>query len=112
MVGDIAHWLERLSLGQYAQTFVDNAVDFEALPYLTEDDLKDLGLALGHRRILQAAIKAVDDKSVKAGEVSRERTVETAKSSEAERRQLTVLFCDLVGSTELSVKLDPEDIRL
>ncbi len=59
MADDIAHWLEGLGLGQYAQAFAENGVNFDALPYLTEDDLKDLGLVLGHRRILQAAINSM-----------------------------------------------------
>lgn len=111
MSGDIKQWLDELGLSQYAKTFSDNAVSFEALPYLTEEDLKELGLALGHRRILQAAIKGLKEETGTAKEVPRQQITELANHAEAERRQLTVLFCDLVGSTELSAKLDPEDMR-
>ena len=116
MTEDIARWLEGLGLGQYAPIFADNAVSLSDLPYLTDEDLTSLGLPLGPRRRLQAADqdacrnlqwhrpsdepRAQPDSATEAEE----------KRSDAERRQLTVLFCDLVGSTELSRRLDPEDM--
>ena len=111
MADDIAQWLEGLGLGQYAQAFTENAIDRQDVPHLTDDDLKDLGLPLGHRRRLQAAIGALSagKPSDRLGEPSGEEP--ETQSGEAELRQLTVLFCDLVGSTALSTELDPEDMR-
>jgi class 3 adenylate cyclase len=106
---DIAAWLHGLGLQQYEQAFRDNAIDAVVLPELTADDLKDLGVKLvGHRRRLLAAIAALrsDD-----GPAPPAPTDQAAPASDAERRQLTVMFCDLVGSTELSARLDPEDLR-
>ena len=102
---DIAAWLPGLGLQQYAQAFCDNAIDAAILPELTADDLKDLGVGLvGHRRKLLAAIAMLrSDADVAAEQVS--------AVPAAERRQLTVMFCDLVGSTALSSRLDPEDLR-
>jgi len=102
---DIGVWLRGLGLERYEAAFRDNEIDWEALPKLTADDLKDLGVVLGsHRRRLLAAIAALrtDDRPA-AGEAP--------PVSAAERRQLTVMFCDLVGSTALSTRLDPEDLR-
>ena len=87
---DIAAWLRGLGLQQYEQAFRDNAVDAAVLPELTADDLKDLGVrSVGHRRKLLAAIAAL-------------RSDTPVAASNVERRQLTVMFCDLVGSTPLS----------
>ena len=100
---DIAAWLRGLGLAQYEQAFRDNAIDAAILPELTADDLKDLGVTLvGHRRRLLAAIASLrtESRSVPEPAVS-----EVANTSTAERRQLTVMFCDLVGSTELSARL-------
>ena len=107
MADDIAFWLEGLGLGQYAQVFIENGVELRHLPHLTDDDLKELGLPLGPRRHLQAAIEthSADQPSVPSAQ-ERE-----APPAEAERRQLTVMFCDLVGSTALSSRLDPEEMR-
>jgi predicted ATPase/class 3 adenylate cyclase len=105
---DIAAWLSELGLERYAEAFRDNDIDARILHTLSADDLKDLGVSsLGHRKTLLDAIARLRDA---------ERTVGTGNSgaarptSGAERRQLTVLFCDLVGSTELSARLDPEDM--
>jgi hypothetical protein len=106
---DIAAWLHGLELQQYEQAFRDNAIDAAVLHELTADDLKDLGVNLvGHRRRLLAAIAALrgDD-----GPAPPPPTGQAAPASAAERRQLTVMFCDLVGSTALSTRLDPEDLR-
>ena len=111
---DVAAWLKSLGLGQYDTAFRDNAVDAEVLPQLTGDDLKELGVtSVGHRRKLLAAIAAL------APPLSSERTGQQPlpeppkRDSElsAERRHLTVIFCDLVGSTTISAALDAEDWR-
>ena len=106
---DIAVWLHGLGLQQYEQAFRQNAIDDEVLPELTADDLKDLGVGLvGHRRKLLAAIAALRRES---GPEPRAGTTDVADTSTAERRQLTIMFCDLVGSTPLSTRYDPEDLR-
>ena len=94
---DLAEWLGRHGLGQYAQTFAENNVEYSVLPDLTEDDLEKIGVSLGHRKILLRAIDALRSQSI--------------QRREAEFRQITVMFCDLVGSTQLSEKLDPEDLH-
>ena len=113
---DVAAWLRGLRLGQYAPTFQHNAIDDEVLRELTADDLKDLGVTLvGHRRKLLAAIAALraepPNPDVAQSKVSEPSVPTFTPSSNAERRQLTVMFCDLVGSTALSARLDPEDLR-
>jgi class 3 adenylate cyclase/predicted ATPase len=115
---EITNWLRGLGLEQYASAFHDNAIDAEVLRELTADDLKDLGVNLvGHRRKLLAAIAALRSDLPNSGtpNVSTEpvRPGQDAGvgAGEAERRQLTVMFCDLVGSTALSARLDPEDLR-
>src|SRR5215472_17539077 len=103
---DIAAWLHGLGLQQYEQTFRENAIDAAVLPDLTAEDLKDLGVNLvGHRRKLLAAIAAL--RSEGATQVQAANKVVAT----AERRQITVMFCDVVGSTALSTRLDPEDLR-
>jgi class 3 adenylate cyclase/predicted ATPase len=103
---DIGAWLHGLGLRQYEQAFRDNAIDAAVLPELTAEDLKDLGVNLvGHRRKLLAAIAALRSESGPVPVAANE------GGSTAERRQLTVMFCDLVGSTALSTRLDPEDLR-
>jgi class 3 adenylate cyclase/predicted ATPase len=111
MAEDIAQWLDRLGLGQYAQAFAENGVELQHLPHLTDDDLKELGLPLGPRRHLQAAIETLsaDQPSIRPTVPSAQEP--EARPADAERRQLTVMFCDLVGSTELSHQLDPEELR-
>ncbi len=109
MAADIREWLESLELDKYAAVFAENEIDLDALPHITEDDLKDIGVALGARRKLLAAIaELVPTTGLTPAE---EAASDRPASAEAERRQLTVLFCDLVGSTELSARLDPEDLR-
>jgi hypothetical protein len=94
---------------QYEQAFRDNAIDVTVLPELTAEDLKDLGVSLvGHRRRLLTAIAALRSESMPEPLA---RAQEVTGASTAERRQLTVMFCDLVGSTALSARLDPEDLR-
>ena len=104
---DIANWLKAVGLGEYAQRFADNAIDLSVLRDLTEQDLKDLGILLGHRRKIRRAIAELDE----VAPAPIETATEPALRDEAERRHLTVMICDLVGSTALSVRLDPEDTR-
>jgi class 3 adenylate cyclase len=106
---DVAGWLRGLGLERYEQTFGDNAIDAEVLPALTDADLEKLGILLGHRKRLLKAIAELG-KGVTTAASLPEVPVEPSVRM-AERRQLTVLFCDLVGSTELAAKLDPEDMR-
>jgi class 3 adenylate cyclase len=107
--GDIAVWLRGLGLGQYQEAFAKNSVDAEVLLELTAEDLKELGVEqVGHRRKILAAIAALRAASAEStGSSPRP----SALSREAERRQLSVMFCDLVGSTALSRRFDPEDLR-
>jgi class 3 adenylate cyclase len=111
---DIAEWLRRLDLAQYVEAFAANVIDWSVLPSLTADDLKDIGVAaVGHRRKLLNAIAALSEPAA-AADPARTASVPAGQStivSGAERRQLSVMFCDLVGSTALSARLDPEDLR-
>jgi len=114
---DIGGWLRGLGLERYEQVFRQNEIDERVLPKLTADDLKELGVnALGHRRLLLEAIAAVrTDAERKDPSVSPSAPAPDIASArptiEAERRQLTVMFCDLVGSTALAARFDPEDLR-
>jgi class 3 adenylate cyclase len=106
---DVARWLEGLGLGQYAAAFSDNDIDFELLRTISDADLKEIGVAsLGHRRKILAAAAALDTLPVPpppaAAPVAR-------PNFGAERRPVTVMFCDLVGSTGMAAKLDAEDWR-
>jgi class 3 adenylate cyclase len=109
---DIGGWLRGLGLERYEQAFRENEIDLRVLPELTADDLKELGVAaIGHRRLL---LKAIADLAAGAGRAAAEdvpAASPTNATAEAERRQLTVMFCDLVGSTPLSTRYDPEDLR-
>ena len=113
---DVAAWLRGLGLEQYVELFRDNDIDGEILRGMTAEDLKELGISsFGHRRRLFNAIAGL------GGEPSTRDVAQSATSTtsaptsptpiDAERRQLTVMFCDLVGSTALSTRLDPEDLR-
>jgi class 3 adenylate cyclase/predicted ATPase len=107
---EIADWLERLGLGQYAQRFADNAIDVPVLRHLSDQDLKDIGIPLGHRRRILAAISEPTPAAQAATELSVASTAPQNRDA-AERRQVTVMFADLVGSTDLSARMDPEDFR-
>src|SRR6201997_5232445 len=107
---DIGGWLRSLGLGQYEATFRESEIDTEVLPELTENDLSQLGVPLGHRKRLLKAIAALGAVEQASSTAARP-TQEDAVSPGGERRQLTVMFCDLVGSTALSEKLDPEELR-
>ena len=111
---DVAAWLSGLGLAQYAPAFCDNDVDGEVLPELTADDLISIGVtSVGHRRKLLAAIAALRTQRLTvAPSASSPTSAPTFPSiSAAERRQLTVMFCDLVGSTALSRQTDLEDLN-
>jgi class 3 adenylate cyclase len=103
----IDEWLASIGLSEYAQRFADNAIDLSVICDLTEQDLKDLGVLLGHRRKILRAIAELDG----AAPALTEAASEPVPRDEAERRHLTVMICDLVGSTALSARLDPEDMR-
>ena len=101
-------WLEELGLGQYGALFADQAIDSDVLPDLTDDDLSRLGVPLGHRKKL---LKAIDD-LVGRESIAQQAPIEQVRiRPDAERRQLTVLICDMVDSTPLAAKLDPEELR-
>src|SRR5437588_3835975 len=113
---DIVVWLRSLGLGRYEAAFRDNEIDETVLPNLTAEDLKDLGVSIvGHRRKLLDAIAALrTDAGAKAPSSDAATTTRAPTASpedRAERRQVTVLFSDLVGSTALSARMDPEDLR-
>jgi class 3 adenylate cyclase len=107
---DIGGWLRSLGLEEYEAAFRENKVDAAVLPKLTAEDLKDLGVAaVGDRRKLLEAIELL--RSVTKSEPTPLESPSAAKESAAERRQVTVMFSDLVGSTALSARIDPEDLR-
>ena len=105
----IDQWLTAHGLGQYIDAFKANDVDLSALSYVNDADLKELGVSLGHRRLLLAAIANLDEEQTasNADPVERRRS----RAANPERRQLTTMFCDIVGSTTLSRCMDPEDLR-
>src|SRR5271166_4949791 len=100
---DVGGWLRSLGLGQYAALFRASDIDADILPELTEADLEKLGVSLGRRKRLLRAISGLAAPEISAPP--------TKPQDAAERRQLTVMFCDLVGSTALSRRLDPEELR-
>ncbi|HWZ68992.1 MAG TPA: AAA family ATPase [Stellaceae bacterium] len=102
---DISTWLRGLDLVQYEPIFRENAIDVEILPELTETDLEKLGVVLGHRKRMLRAIAALEAHPPAPPPTA------APRAEAAERRQLTVMFCDLVGSTALSTRFDPEDLR-
>ena len=108
---EIAHWLQQVGLGQYAERFAENDIDFRVLPDLTEQDLKELGVSLGHRRLLLRAIGELSGTGKSRLNATHATSPPIASQETAERRQVTVMFSDLVGSTALSARMDPEDLR-
>jgi class 3 adenylate cyclase/predicted ATPase len=123
----IADWLKRLDLSEYAERFAENGIDISVLPHLTDQDLKEMGVLLGHRRKMLAAISESSSKPpapaptpateipivpppILATEATARPTAPTAEAA-GERRYLTVMFCDLVGSTAISAQLDAEEWR-
>src|SRR4051794_37321221 len=117
---DVGDWLKSLGLEQYEAAFRENGVDAEVLPTLTGEELKDIGVSLiRHRRRLLEAIAALRSNAMPAealAQVSPSAPPDLtglpgASETTAERRPLSVMFCDLIGSTALSARLDPEDLR-
>jgi hypothetical protein len=105
----IADWLERLGMSEYAEHFKQNGITIAALRHLTDQDLKEIGVLLGHRRVMLAAINTMGDAARVVAEPAF--VPERRPQDTAERRHVTVMFSDLVGSTALSTRLDPEDVR-
>ena len=106
----IADWLEELGMSEYAQRFADNCIDFSVLPDLTDQDLEKMGVILGDRRKMLRAIAKLDDTSIARSPVRPHApkvavsTAPLATEIAGERRQVTVVFSDLVGSTALSAR--------
>ena len=104
----IADWLEKLGMSEYGQRFAENGIDVSVLRYLTDQDLEKIGVLLGHRRKMLAAIAEL----LGAVQAPPQPALTNSKPQDtAERRQVTVMFSDLVGSTALSARMDPEDLR-
>ena len=103
----INQWLAEHGLGQYIDSFKANDIDLKALPFLNEEDLTALGVSLGHRRILINEIKQLNKP---AAQIQQDNTTSNAEET-AERRHITVIFCDLVGSTMMAQQIDPEEMR-
>src|SRR6516165_6191484 len=103
----LADWLEELGMSEYAECFAENRIDLSVLPDLTDQHLEKLGVALGDRLKILRAIRELSVAAVAQPAPAAALVVQDS----AERRQLTVMFCDLVGSTALSSRLDPEDLR-
>jgi class 3 adenylate cyclase/predicted ATPase len=109
---DIAAWLRGLGLERYEAAFCNNEINWALLPRLTADDLKDLGVSLvGHRRKLLEAIAELSAADAPPDPIPTTALSRGTAAAEAERRQLTIMFCELVGSTPLATRLDPEDLR-
>jgi class 3 adenylate cyclase len=105
---EMTEWLEKLGMSEYADRFVESRIDVSVLPELTDLDLEKIGVALGDRRKILRAIRALASTAPSA----QQRVLVGAKPQDtAERRQVTVMFSDLVGSTALSARMDPEDLR-
>ena len=113
----VSAWLESLGLAHYREVFQQNAITWDVLPELTDDDLTSLGVLLGHRKKLLRAIARLsksgegDHAALTTTTTAKETTPSSSGRNQAERRQLTVMFCDLVGSTALARRLDPEDVQ-
>jgi class 3 adenylate cyclase len=124
---EIADWLEKIGVSEYAQRFAENGINIAALRYSTDQDLKDIGVLLGHRRIILAAIGELAGAASATPEPGAKPAVASAPTSAAlsiaaasavpvtegvgERRHVTVMFCDLVDSTRIAAKLDAEEWR-
>jgi class 3 adenylate cyclase len=110
-MSEIRKWLESIGLGQYAEAFEANEIGMDSLGQVDDQMLKDIGVSIGgHRLRIRNAIAKLTAAPVAEENLSPAPKHETTAAS-AERRQLTVMFCDLVGSTALSARLDPEDLR-
>ena len=106
----LKNWLEGIGLGHYGDLFARHRIDLDVVPDLTESDLAELGLPLGDRRRLQRAMMSLVPAGSASSSVGNGPRAPSATVG-AERRQLTVMFCDMVGSTSLSEQFDPEDVR-
>jgi class 3 adenylate cyclase len=106
----ITEWLASLGLSEYAGRFAEHGIDISVLPDLTDQDLKDIGVLLGHRRKM---LRAINDRAGASTTTTPPPAAapEPNQGHDAERRQVTVMFIDLVGSTTLSARMDPEDLR-
>jgi class 3 adenylate cyclase len=117
MSDPVSVWLESLELDRYREAFRQNAITWDILPELTDGDLISLGVLLGHRKkLLRAIAQLSQSKEVNQAQAlttikTTERTSSFSGRDQAERRQLTVMFCDLVGSTMMARQLDPEDLQ-
>jgi class 3 adenylate cyclase len=107
-VSTISDWLASLGMSEYAQRFAENGIGVAALPHLTDQDLREIGVLRGHRRIILAAIGEL---AVAAPAIPEQAVGVGLPQDTAERRHVTVMFVDLVGSTALSARMDPEDLR-
>ena len=113
----VAAWLERLGLDRYRELFEQNAITWDVLPELNDGDLASMGIVLGHRKQLLRAIAQLspsgedDTAAAVAIPTAKDTTASVSSRDQAERRQLTVMFCDLVDSTALARRLDPEDLQ-
>ena len=111
---EVADWLKKLGMSEYAQRFAESDIDIDVLSELTDQDFDRLGVSLGHRRRMLRAIRELDASPI-AAVAERQASVQTAPEpalkDTAERRQVTVMFSDLVGSTALAARMDPEDLR-
>src|SRR6266699_3161647 len=108
----VADWLGKLGLGQYAQRFAENDISFVILPDLTDQDLEKIGVAsLGHRRLLLRALTELTSREKEDLKPDVAAVPSAAPQDTAERRQVMVMFSDLVGSSALSARMNPEDLR-
>ena len=105
----VTDWLDKLGMAEYAQRFAENRIDLSVLHHLTDQHLKELGVALGDRLKMLHAIGELSGASAAAPQSTT--TTQPFAQDTAERRQVTVMFADLVGSTALSARMDPEDLR-
>jgi class 3 adenylate cyclase/predicted ATPase len=113
-ISDLHKWLDGLGLGKYADVFAENEIELGDVSHLSEGDLREIGLPMGPRkRVLSAAseLSPTDPPTAAAASEEPAHRTSSVPAADAERRQLTVMFCDLVGSTELSQQLDPEELR-
>jgi class 3 adenylate cyclase/tetratricopeptide (TPR) repeat protein len=108
-IQQIADWLKKLGMSEYAERFAKERIEIDVLPELTDQDLERLSIPLGHRRRMLRAIRELAGSPPASSQTAA--ATEPTRQDDAERRQLTVMFTDLVGSTALSTKLDPEDLR-
>src|SRR5689334_14489819 len=107
----LSAWLQHIGLARYTQLFLDNGIELDSLRLLDETDFEKLGVLLGHRRKLIKAIAELEKTAAQRPSIEAPASSERLQDSGVERRHLTVMFCDLVGSTRLSQQLDPEQLR-